>query len=280
MVTHGTYSFNLVLFNLGILIGSQRIQSIKQNMTVFCKSVYRFKYSQLSTKWEALFRTFYEGIASGKIECLYATEEVETFTVEWLKNAIQTCQKTVSDVLDLNLDPDVSLYVTVAAPGLFYRCMFPYDPSAYPLDPSIHAEHSAVTTICSLIRSRNSYGGREIYLSSECDTVAYSLLPTVLYHVHQIQPISKLYWMTSSNQVMIVSGGHFLSIDVTPEHLIVHDTCPPRFDIDDGFLSVFEDRASTSNELNQDFAIWGGPLNNYQGLPCRDHFLIGSADRN
>lgn len=249
-------------------------------MTVFCRSVYRFKYSQLDTKWEALFRTFYEGIASGKIECLYATEEVETFTVEWLKNAIQLCKKTVSDVLDLNVDPDVSLYVTVATPSLFYRCMFPYDSSTYPLDPSIHSEHSAVTTITNQISSRNSYGGREIYLSTQCEPVAYSLLPTVLHHVHQVQPISKLYWMPSSHSVMIVSGGHFTAIDVKSDQLFIHDTCPPRFDIDDGFLSIFEDTASDCDELNQDFAIWCGSVNNYQGLPCRDHFLLGSADTN
>lgn len=249
-------------------------------MTVFCRSVYRFKYSQLDTKWEALFRTFYEGIARAKIECMYTTEEVETFTVEWLKNAIQTCKDTVHDVLDLNLDPDVSLYVTVSTPGLFYRCMLPYDPSSYPLDASIHAEHPAVTTICSQIQHRNNYGSREIYLSTQCEPVAYSLLPTVLYHVHQVQPISKLYWMPSSHSVMIVSGGHFTAIAVRPDQLFIHDTCPPRFDIDDGFLSVFEDKAYECDELSQDFEIWCRSVNNYQGLPCRDHFLIHSADTN
>jgi hypothetical protein len=238
--------------------------------------VYRFKYSQLATKWGDLLKTFYEGIASGKIECLYATQEFDKFTVELLRNFVMECTKTVHNTLDVLLDADIVLYVTVGAPNLFYRCMFPYDSNAYPLDLSITAEHLAVTTVCSQIQNRNGYGGREIYLSSDCNTIAYSLLPSVLYYVNMTQPISKLYWMPSFNSVMIVSGGHFTSIDVTPNKLIVHDMGPPRFDIDDGFLD------SDSNELNHDFAIWAGLINEYKGIPCRDHFLLGSVnlDRN
>jgi hypothetical protein len=111
----------------------------------------------------------------------------------------------------------------------------------------------AMDAIDSVIQSRLSYGGQEVFLSRDYSVATFDNLMTAFSLIKNTESITRLYISRIDEAMIIVlNDRHTLCISKDG----IGDSTLPVFDVDDGFIPNVFDMGLLMDEFNVSFQKW------------------------
>jgi len=223
-----------------------------------CFTAHVFKFNSTNARnWFNLLSKYYEDVdvtvitdnihtSKGKISMNFfqntlvhgTTYEIKTNRF-WAELAAINCMpRYVNDDVNDDVNDNVNGDVNISR----------FQQNKY--DPEIT---NAINAIDSVIQSRLSYGGQEIFLSRDYSVTTFDNLMTAFSSIKNTENITRLYISRIDEAIIIVlNDRHTLCISKDG----IGDSTLPVFDVDDGFIPNAFGTGLLMDEFNVSFQKW------------------------